>query len=224
MHLVWGNILWDAGVALSKYFFWHRQMEEDAFRSRRVLELGAGTGVVGLTLGKLGASVTMTDCEPEVLDLLHRNSLANGIAGSTEVRELNWSDRSSFLQPAVPFDMIVAADVLYSKKDRWFMSALEAHMSQGVETIAYVACPPRKDSPLGGFFEAAHGTGFLLERLEDSGGAAVASTTGNAASVYGGSCFNHLRQERFAAATRDAKTDIQIFRLRWGQPERGKAS
>ncbi|CAE8710295.1 unnamed protein product, partial [Polarella glacialis] len=51
MHLVWGSILWDAGLALAKYFAWHEQQQAGSLRAQRVLELGAGTGVVGLTQG-----------------------------------------------------------------------------------------------------------------------------------------------------------------------------
>eukprot|EP00440_Ansanella_granifera_P045524 gb/GFBE01049320.1/.p1 GENE.gb/GFBE01049320.1/~~gb/GFBE01049320.1/.p1 ORF type:complete len:258 (+),score=39.22 gb/GFBE01049320.1/:1-774(+) len=202
MHLVWGNILWDAGVALSKYFAWRGQEQEGCWRGRRVLELGAGTGVVGLTLGKLGASVTMTDNEPEVLSLLRRNAAANGLGALAEdVRELNWSDPSTFVKPAVPFDAIVAADVLYSKKDR--------------KIVAFVACPPREDSPLGGFFEKSSDLGLQVERLEDCKGCAVASIEGAAANVYRGSRFNVLNQDRFDAAAADAKKHIQVFRLTW---------
>ncbi|CAE8638721.1 unnamed protein product [Polarella glacialis] len=94
-------------------------------------------------MGKFGAIVTMTDCEPEVLTLLHQNALANGLGSSVSVQDLNWSDKNSFIKPAVPFDMVVAADVLYGQKDRWFMRALEAHMVQARSTVAFVACPPR---------------------------------------------------------------------------------
>eukprot|EP00933_Yihiella_yeosuensis_P037599 TRINITY_DN31594_c0_g1_i2.p1 TRINITY_DN31594_c0_g1~~TRINITY_DN31594_c0_g1_i2.p1 ORF type:complete len:197 (-),score=32.98 TRINITY_DN31594_c0_g1_i2:514-1068(-) len=128
MHLVWGNILWDAGLALSKFFAWQEQEKAGRFASKRILELGAGTGVVGLTLGKLGACVTMTDCEPEVMSLLRKNAAANGISSSSSFAEVDWSDTRTFMKPSLPFEFVVAADVLYAKKDRWFMRTLKAHM------------------------------------------------------------------------------------------------
>merc|ERR1712232_217985 len=152
-HLVWGNIIWDSGLALSKFFAWREMQRKGWAHSTRVFELGAGTGIVGLTLGKMGATVTMTDNEPEVLELLRQNATANCVTNA-KVHELNWSDRQTFLKPSIPFNMIVAADVLYSKKDRWFVPALEAHMALNRSTITYLACPPREDSPLSGFFAA----------------------------------------------------------------------
>ncbi|KAG7246474.1 hypothetical protein CRUP_017229, partial [Coryphaenoides rupestris] len=56
-----GCVVWDAAIVLAKYF------EAECFQNRwanaRVLELGAGTGVVGLMAAALGAHVTVTDLE-----------------------------------------------------------------------------------------------------------------------------------------------------------------
>lgn len=209
MHLVWGSILWDAGLALSKFLTFQAENEQGRrFTGLRVLELGAGTGVVGLTLAKYGAKVTLTDCEPELLTLLRRNAEANGVAGSVQFHDLHWGDRSTYL--TAPYDLIVAADVLYGKKDRWFMQALSAHLK--APATALVACPPREDSPLGGFFKAATDDGMLIERLEDSSGQPPSTLSGPPA-VYEGSEFVPLHQERFPAAYADARTWVQIFRV-----------
>lgn len=54
-----GGIAWPAGEVLSQYLV-HRGQEY--LHGRRVLELGSGTGLVGLVAAKLGASgVVMTD-------------------------------------------------------------------------------------------------------------------------------------------------------------------
>eukprot|EP00928_Gymnodinium_smaydae_P078841 TRINITY_DN62905_c0_g1_i1.p1 TRINITY_DN62905_c0_g1~~TRINITY_DN62905_c0_g1_i1.p1 ORF type:complete len:327 (-),score=27.63 TRINITY_DN62905_c0_g1_i1:44-982(-) len=216
MHLVWGNVLWDAGLALAKFFAWHEgeASGQSSVKSKAILELGAGTGVVGLTLGKSGALVTLTDCEPEVISLLRRNATANSLGETIRVHELDWRDKSTYL-PASSFDIVVAADVLYSNKIRWFMPALLAHMARRPETRAFVACPPRKDSPLAGFFTSALHAGLTLERLEDQSGNAVGATSGSATDVFRGARFVPLGEERFAAAASDGLRVIQIFRLSW---------
>ncbi|KAH8682272.1 putative methyltransferase-domain-containing protein [Xylariales sp. PMI_506] len=92
--------------------------------SPQVLELGAGTGLVGLTLARLlprlgaaDANVVATDYHPAVLENLRENVAANCTPESAprmEVCLLDWS-APSFEPPLdKPADMIVATDVVYA--------------------------------------------------------------------------------------------------------------
>jgi SAM-dependent methyltransferase len=86
----------------------------------RVLELGAGTGLVGISAACLwGADVVLTDL-PEIVPNLQRNLELNAevvehTGGSVEARALDWADQSD--APATngeEFELIVAADPIYS--------------------------------------------------------------------------------------------------------------
>jgi predicted nicotinamide N-methyase len=66
-----GGILWNASVALLHYF--NTKLPEDYFKGKRVLELGAGVGYVGLYLAsRLGARVTCTE-HPQAMAVLCAN-------------------------------------------------------------------------------------------------------------------------------------------------------
>ncbi|KAK9831887.1 hypothetical protein WJX81_005587 [Elliptochloris bilobata] len=87
------GVIWECGAALAEYLTRHRG--PGALRGKRVLELGAGTGVVGLAAALLGAQVTMTDL-PAAMPLLRHNAaaLADAVAaagGSITVAELDWA-------------------------------------------------------------------------------------------------------------------------------------
>lgn len=51
-----GGIAWPAGQVLSNYLVHHGPLQ-----GRRILELGSGTGLVGLVAARLGAEVIITD-------------------------------------------------------------------------------------------------------------------------------------------------------------------
>ncbi|KAI9445049.1 putative methyltransferase-domain-containing protein [Lactarius indigo] len=88
----------------------------------RVLELGAGTGLLSITAARILARtqsrtppfIVATDFHPDVLANLQRNVDANDDAGGVIVQELDWSrpnlDAPPFDQA---FDVILAADVVY---------------------------------------------------------------------------------------------------------------
>jgi predicted O-methyltransferase YrrM len=98
----------------------------------KVLELGCGTGVVGLTCAKLNLaeSVTLTDSEPSLWPILRNNIQANSIRNDAiRIHELDWRDTTTFLSVGQErFDMILAADVLYSGMDKLFARALASHL------------------------------------------------------------------------------------------------
>ncbi|KAG6833836.1 hypothetical protein H0H87_011770 [Tephrocybe sp. NHM501043] len=110
-----GGIAWPAGEILSSYI---TKRGPDFLHGRTILELGSGTGLVGLVAAKLklrksvlGAqSVWITDQAP-LLDIMRRNVLLNNLNATVAVAELDWGGPLPTSLP-VP-DLILAADCVY---------------------------------------------------------------------------------------------------------------
>ncbi|KKY35898.1 putative methyltransferase domain-containing protein [Diaporthe ampelina] len=93
-------------------------------RGPRIVELGAGTGLVGITMAKLlprlgvpGAIVVATDYHPAVLENLHNNVLANFPERDhipVETCLLDWSSPCFDPPLHVAADMLIATDVVYA--------------------------------------------------------------------------------------------------------------
>lgn len=93
-------------------------------REPRIVELGAGTGLVGITMAKLlprlgvpGATVVATDYHPAVLENLHNNILANFTERDSipvETCLLDWSSPCFDPPLHVAADMLIATDVVYA--------------------------------------------------------------------------------------------------------------
>lgn len=113
-----GPGLWASAPALVEWLCEDAPLLPDAplrrrelIEGRAVIELGSGTGFVGLSLAKLGASrVLLTDL-PQRLPLLRRNIDANGGDGlPVDTTALAWGATVA-VEPS--WDLIVATDVTY---------------------------------------------------------------------------------------------------------------
>merc|ERR1712196_624077 len=110
----YGSRVWGSAYVLAEHL-----QRLAGLKGARVVELGAGPGLVGLVAAALGANVVLTDHVVAVLELLRNNTARNeavtrAAAGSVQVMPLKWNH-----QPHVegilaqgPVDYILAADVL----------------------------------------------------------------------------------------------------------------
>nr|XP_014999121.2 protein-lysine methyltransferase METTL21D isoform X2 [Macaca mulatta] len=109
-----GCVVWDAAIVLSKYLETPEFSGDGAhaLSRRSVLELGSGTGAVGLMAATLGADVVVTDLE-ELQDLLKMNINMNKhlVTGSVQAKVLKWGEEIEGF-PSPP-DYILMADCIY---------------------------------------------------------------------------------------------------------------
>jgi predicted nicotinamide N-methyase len=100
------SVLWRSGVALA------RELDGAALHGLRVIELGCGLAVPSLTAARAGAAVLATDTCAEALALVARNARANELP--IETARVDWTEPGELLEQA-PFDLALAADVLYER-------------------------------------------------------------------------------------------------------------
>jgi predicted nicotinamide N-methyase len=100
------SILWRSGVALA------REVSRAPLDGLRVVELGCGLGVPSLAAARAGAQVLATDSDAEALDLVRRNAQRNNL--ELETTPVEWTASDELLARA-PFDLVLAADVLYER-------------------------------------------------------------------------------------------------------------
>ncbi|KAI1445087.1 hypothetical protein F5Y02DRAFT_387754 [Annulohypoxylon stygium] len=99
--------------------------------SPRIIELGAGTGLVSLVLAKalplLGftnSTVIATDYHPTVLANLEINALKAGV----KTCALNWSDPVLVAPLNSPADMLIATDVIYDLRHALWLRACATNL------------------------------------------------------------------------------------------------
>jgi predicted nicotinamide N-methyase len=77
-----------------------------------VVELGCGLAVPSIAAARTGASVLATDSCPDALELVARNAAENDLG--VETATVDWARPQQLLRRA-PFDLVLAADVLYER-------------------------------------------------------------------------------------------------------------
>lgn len=115
-----GVQVWPASIALSGYLKHHAtSFGPSGFHGKNALELGSGTGIAGISLALLGASVTLTDSQRQSTSLLVRNIHENHVSMLCSVRYFKWGyDLSSLgLNTDDKLDLIIAADAVYGGMD-----------------------------------------------------------------------------------------------------------
>ncbi|KAM6979446.1 EEF1A lysine methyltransferase 3-like [Aplochiton taeniatus] len=142
--------VWDAAVHLCRHF------EEKLFglKGKRIIELGAGTGIVGILAARLGADVTLTDL-PIAVSQLQKNVLANVPSSGwpsvpPNVRPLSWGqDQHRFPSD---WDMVLGADIVYLSETYPLLLDTLVHLSQN-GAIVYLSSKMRGEHGTPRFYE-----------------------------------------------------------------------
>jgi predicted nicotinamide N-methyase len=145
--------LWPSGTALAQ------AIATRPLAGRRVLELGCGLGLVGVTAALAGAAVLVVDRSPEAIAFATRNAERNGVTLQTAVRAF---DQPEPLLAGAPWDLVLAADVLYEQRNvpvlLWLLPRLT-----GQDGEVWLADPGRP--MLGRFLAGAEATGWRHEQV-----------------------------------------------------------
>jgi len=100
-------LVWEGAIVLANY------LEQYEFISnKRCIELGSGTGLLGICAALLGADVVVTDLE-KVVSFMEEN-VARNCSSDCKIRVTahTWGTQVSELNP--PYDLIIASDVVYA--------------------------------------------------------------------------------------------------------------
>ncbi len=111
----WADI-WTSAIELARYC-----IEEADLNGKDVLELGCGLGLAGIAAAKRGANVIFSDYEDDALEFARCNAQTNLSAeivnSSIRFINLDWRCIDESLPQPQKFDMILAADVVYERRN-----------------------------------------------------------------------------------------------------------
>ncbi|MEQ2256233.1 Methyltransferase-like protein 21A [Ilyodon furcidens] len=132
-------VVWDAAVVMCMYL----ELGAVELKGMKAIELGAGTGLVGIVAALLGAHVTITDREA-ALEFLSANVNANlppQSRDSVAVLELTWGQGLERF-PVGGFDLVLGADIIYLEETFPALLLTLEHLCSD-STVVLLACKIR---------------------------------------------------------------------------------
>ena len=144
------SVLWRSGVALA------RELDGVELDGVRVVELGCGLAVPSIAAARAGAEVLATDWDTEALDLVAQNASANDV--QVETAAVDWAHADELVSRG-PFDLVLAADVLYERASVALLLSLLPRLAPEI----WLADPGRPAAAA--FFEQARGRWSVETRV-----------------------------------------------------------
>jgi predicted nicotinamide N-methyase len=130
--------LWASGLALA------HDVSMRSLRGRRTLELGCGLGLPSIAAARAGGRVVASDWSPDALLATASNAERNGVAVETLL--CSWAAPEPLVRRA-PWDLVLASDVLYERRNVEMLLALLPRLvdERGQVLIADPGRPPVAD-------------------------------------------------------------------------------
>jgi predicted nicotinamide N-methyase len=137
-----GCTIWDAAVFLVKLL----ESNKEIVFGKKVLELGSGLGLCGLSCRALGAqNVVLTDL-PYILESTERNIQINGMENCVIARTLDWNSPESVDLGWESIDVVIASDTVWIESlIEPFVKTLEYCLSKNVHLQIYISNQRRSD-------------------------------------------------------------------------------
>ena len=138
---------------------------------KRVLELGCGTGVVGLTAACLGAQAVLTDRRSTIVQIQRtitdNQALLEAGGGSAVAAVLEWGTEAHLSSQVMQCnDVILGADLIYARRDIAPLAAtLDQVLERSTSCNVIIAHKNRQDGISREFFDQLQQLGLSMLTL-----------------------------------------------------------
>ena len=127
---------WAGGLALALHFAAHPHV----VAGKRVLDLGAGSGLVGIAAAQAGAMASAAEIDPNGRAAIALNAAANGVTLPLVEVDISGDAPDGF-------DLIAAGDVFYNPEvGKQMLPFLEGCAAAGLDVL--IGDPERRDLPV----------------------------------------------------------------------------
>ena len=168
--------VWDASLVMGYFMLNSNSDKVITFQNKAFIELGAGTGMLGLIAASKNASrVVLTDkgtCIGMLNDNYETNKhLLNGAA--VEVKELDWTNKNDLTKIEGHFDYIIGSDLVWKEELIKPLHDVIEHLmnmnvsEDGKKTQTFL-CFQIRDTKMKTFCDSFDKSKYKIEKIPDS--------------------------------------------------------
>ncbi|XDV52276.1 hypothetical protein PO909_021027 [Leuciscus waleckii] len=155
--------VWDSALHLCQFF----EKESLDLSGKRIIELGAGTGLVGIVAARLGAQVTITDLSLALAQIESNVECNTPLSGwpsvAPAVLPLSWGrDHDSF---SSSWEFVLGADIVYMPETFPLLLDTLAHLSKD-GAVVLLASPMRREHGAQDFYNTVLPQMFKVELVQ----------------------------------------------------------
>ena len=164
--------VWDAALVLI-YFLINKKSEIVInLKDKIILELGAGTGILGLTTGLLEAKkVVLTDkggCTTLIKENYELNKNLFNDNFECEIKELDWLIEEDKKNIDDKFDYIIGSDLVWNPKLREGLANTIKYFLNSKENTQAILSFQIRDKEIQNFFNLFQKDKYIIEKLPDN--------------------------------------------------------
>jgi predicted nicotinamide N-methyase len=156
-----GQVVWIAAKVLCQYI----QKNAPLFKDKILLELGSGTGLPGLLMSHYAKSITLTDFNKIVLELLEKNVEQNQSGNECLCKQLAWGNEEQMSQfKEHSFDYIIGADIVFwSDSIEPLLVTIDRLLKKDKNSMFVLSFQTRAKNTEAFLFKKAEELGFVIE-------------------------------------------------------------
>lgn len=162
--------VWDAALVLAYFYLSDKSKKVHDFENKTIIELGAGTGILGIIAASLNAKKVIQTDKEECIKLIQINQKLNkeklGLKATLEAHTLDWTNEEDYNKFSTEsIDYIIGSDLVWNPSLREPLFKCLSYLLNSQTSTEAILSFQIRDKEIMKFFELFIKDKYIIEKL-----------------------------------------------------------